>query len=67
MKSKIILKLRMRFFSPLNVEDFLKKTSIVYYSREKLQESYRDIERFALAEHLDAHARSAVIRFEDEN
>ena len=56
-----------RFFSPLNVEDFLKKTSIVYYSREKLQESYRDIERFALAEHLDAHARSAVIRFEDEN
>ena len=56
-----------RFFSPLNVEDFLKKTSIVYYSREKLQESYRDIERFALAEYLDAHARSAVIRFEDEN
>lgn len=54
-----------RFFSPLTVQDFLKKTSIVHYSREKLQESYRDIERFALAEELGAHARSATIRFED--
>ena len=54
-----------RFFSPLTVQDFLKRTSVIYYSREKLQESYRDIQRFALAEELGAHARSATIRFED--
>lgn len=54
-----------RFFSPLTVQDFVKKTSIVHYSRKKLEQSYKDIERFALAEELDAHARSATIRFED--
>ena len=54
-----------RFFSPLTVQDFLKRTSIVYYSREKLASSYEDIARFARAEKLEAHARSAEIRFLD--
>ena len=54
-----------RFFSPLTVQDFLKRTSIVYYSREKLAASYEDIARFARAEKLEAHARSAEIRFLD--
>ena len=54
-----------RFFSPLNVMDFVKKSSIVYYSQEKLKESYQDIARFARAEELEAHARSASIRFEE--
>lgn len=54
-----------RFFSPLTVQDFIKRTSIVYYSRKKLAAAYEDIARFARAEKLEAHARSAEIRFLD--
>ena len=53
-----------RFFSPLNVDDFVKKSSIVYYSREALEAVHEDIEKFAKAEHLTAHANSIHVRFE---
>ncbi len=55
-----------RFFSPLNVDDFVKKSSIIYYSREALQEIHRDVIRFARAEQLTAHANSIAVRFEKE-
>lgn len=53
-----------RFFSPLNVDDFMKKSSIVYYSREALEAVHEDIEAFAKAEQLTAHANSIHVRFE---
>ncbi len=53
-----------KFFSPLSVDDFLKKSSIIAYSREALEEVHRDIEQFAEAEHLTAHANSIKVRFE---
>ena len=53
-----------RFFSPLNVDDFLKKTSIISYSREALEEVHKDIELFAGREGLTAHANSIKVRFE---
>lgn len=54
-----------KFFSPVNVDDFLKKTSIISYSREALQAVHKDIERFAESEGLTAHANSIKVRFED--
>lgn len=56
-----------RFFSPVSVDDFIKKSSIIYYSREALQRVNKDIEYFAKAEQLTAHANSIAVRFEDEN
>ncbi len=53
-----------KFFSPLGVDDFVKKSSIIYYSREALEKAHRDIEAFAEAEHLTAHANSIKVRFE---
>ncbi len=53
-----------RFFSPVNVDDFVKKTSIISYSREALQAVHQDIEKFAESEGLTAHANSIKIRFE---
>ncbi|MCD8084628.1 MAG: histidinol dehydrogenase, partial [Clostridiales bacterium] len=53
-----------RFFSPLGVDDFIKKSSIIYYSRQALEAAHEDIERFAKAEHLTAHANSVHVRFE---
>lgn len=53
-----------KFFSPLNVDDFMKKSSIVYYSREALENVHSDIESFAKAEQLTAHANSIHVRFE---
>lgn len=55
-----------RFFSPLSVDDFIKKSSIINYSRELLKAAKDDIVRFAEAEGLAAHARSVAIRFESE-
>ena len=55
-----------RFFSPLSVDDFIKKSSIIGYSREALADIHRDIEAFAQAEHLTAHANSIKVRFEEE-
>lgn len=54
-----------KFFSPLNVDDFLKKTSIISYSREALQAVHEDIELFAESEGLTAHANSIKVRFEE--
>ena len=54
-----------KFFSPLSVDDFLKKSSIIAYSREALEEVHRDIEQFAEAEQLTAHANSIRVRFEN--
>jgi histidinol dehydrogenase len=56
-----------RFFSPLSVDDFVKKSSVIYYSKEMLRDVYQDIALFAKSEGLDAHAKSALIRFEEEN
>ncbi len=53
-----------KFFSPLSVDDFIKKSSIISYSREALQAIHTDIESFATAEHLTAHANSIHVRFE---
>lgn len=55
-----------KFFSPLSVDDFIKKSSIVYYSREALGKIHKDIEQFAKAEQLTAHANSVAVRFENE-
>ena len=54
-----------KFFSPVNVDDFLKKSSIISYSREALEKIHTDIERFAISEGLTAHANSIAVRFED--
>ena len=53
-----------RFFSPLSVDDFIKKSSIIAYSREALEAVHEDIEQFAKAERLTAHANSIKVRFE---
>lgn len=56
-----------RFFSPLNVDDFLKKTSIISYSRPALEKIHQDIECFAENEGLTAHANSIRVHFEKED
>lgn len=53
-----------KFFSPLSVDDFVKKSSIIYYSREALEPVCEDIIKFAEAEQLTAHANSIRVRFE---
>jgi len=53
-----------KFFSPLSVDDFIKKTSIISYSREALEPIHKDIIQFATAERLTAHANSIAVRFE---
>ena len=52
-----------KFFSPVNVDDFIKKTSIISYSREALEKVHKDIEKFADSEGLTAHANSIKVRF----
>ncbi|MGL5435423.1 MAG: histidinol dehydrogenase [Lachnospiraceae bacterium] len=54
-----------KFFSPLSVDDFVKKSSIIYYSKEALEPVHKDIEQFAEAEQLTAHANSIRVRFEE--
>ena len=56
-----------KFFSALSVDDFVKKSSIVYYSRAALKEIHKDIIQFATSEQLTAHANSIAVRFEEEN
>lgn len=53
-----------KFFSPLGVDDFIKRTSVISYSREALERDHEDIERFAKSEGLTAHANSVAVRFE---
>ena len=53
-----------KFFSPLNVDDFMKKTSLISYSKEALEQAHQDIELFAKKEGLTAHANSIHVRFE---
>ena len=53
-----------KFFSALSVDDFIKKSSIISYSREALEPIHKDIEKFATAEQLTAHANSIRVRFE---
>ncbi len=55
-----------RFFSPLSVDDFIKKSSIIAYSKAALEAVHEDIERFANAEQLTAHANSIKVRFSQE-
>lgn len=54
-----------KFFSPLNVDDFMKKTSIISYSKDALEKVHKEIELFAEKEGLTAHANSIKVRFED--
>ena len=56
-----------KFFSALSVDDFIKKTSIIYSSREALKALHEDVETFANAEGLTAHANSIHVRFEEED
>ncbi|MBQ7923665.1 MAG: histidinol dehydrogenase, partial [Clostridia bacterium] len=61
-----------KFSSPLSVDDFIKKSSFIYYTEEALQQVGEKVNTFARREQLDAHARSAVVRFrrdfwDDEN
>ena len=56
-----------KFFSPLSVDDFIKKSSIISYSREALEKIHTDIERFAEAEQLSAHANSVRVRFDGQD
>ena len=53
-----------KFFSPLSVDDFIKKSSIISYSKNALEAVHTDIETFANAEYLTAHAKSIHVRFE---
>lgn len=53
-----------KFFSPLSVDDFIKKSSIISYSKDALEKIHTDIEKFAGAEHLTAHANSIKVRFD---
>ncbi len=53
-----------KFFSPLGVDDFIKKSSIIAYSKEALEPIYKDIVQFATSEQLTAHANSIKVRFE---
>ncbi len=55
-----------RFSSPLSVDDFVKKSQFTYYTKEALSEVYDEVAYFANKEGLDAHAKSATIRFEEE-
>ena len=55
-----------KFFSPLNVDDFMKKTSSISYSKDALKKVHKDIELFAKEEGLTAHANSIKVRFENE-
>lgn len=54
-----------KFFSPLSVDDFIKKSSIISYSREALEKVHTNIEQFAECEKLTAHANSIKVRFEN--
>lgn len=56
-----------KFFSPLGVDDFIKRSSIIYYSREALKPLSEDIIKFANTEHLTAHANSIRVRFEEDD
>ena len=53
-----------KFFSPLGVDDFMKRQSLISYSRKALEEIHEDIEKFAECEQLTAHANSIAVRFE---
>jgi histidinol dehydrogenase len=56
-----------RFFSLLSVEDFVKKTSILFYGREALRQVYRDVADFARMEGLTAHANAMEVRFDKDD
>ena len=55
-----------RFFSPLSVDDFVKRSSVIYYSQDELKKVYQTVAALADSEDLAAHARSVRIRFEEQ-
>ncbi|MBQ1514604.1 MAG: histidinol dehydrogenase, partial [Lachnospiraceae bacterium] len=55
-----------KFFSPLSVDDFIKKTSVICYTEDALRAVHDEIEEFAHCEQLDAHANAIHVRFENE-
>ena len=56
-----------RFFSPLSVDDFVKKSSIIFYRKEALRKTYKDVARFARMEGLKAHANAMEVRFDSDD
>ena len=55
-----------RFYSPLSVDDFVKKMQFSYFTKEALEEDYRKVSLFARSEGLTAHARAVEVRFEGD-
>ena len=56
-----------KFFSPLSVDDFIKKSSVIYYSKEALRKVHKDVIKFAESERLTAHANSMAVRFKEKD
>lgn len=56
-----------KFFSPLSVDDFIKKSSVIYYSKSALERVHNDVIKFAEAERLTAHANSMAVRFREKD
>ena len=56
-----------KFFSPLSVDDFIKKSSVIYYSKEALHKVHKDVIKFAESERLTAHANSMAVRFKEKD
>ena len=56
-----------KFFSPLSVDDFIKKSSVIYYSKEALEKVHKDVIKFAESERLTAHANSMAVRFKEKD
>lgn len=56
-----------KFFSPLNVDDFMKKSSVIYYTKDALSDAKDDIQKFAKSEGLTAHANSIRVRFDEDD
>lgn len=56
-----------KFFSPLNVDDFMKKSSVIYYTKDALSAAKDDIQKFAKSEGLTAHANSIRVRFDEDD
>ena len=56
-----------KFFSPLSVDDFIKKSSVIYYSKDALYKVHEDVIKFAQSERLTAHANSMAVRFKEED
>ena len=55
-----------RFFSPLNTSDFIKKISVINFTKKAFEKCYKDVSSFALSEQLKCHSESALVRFSED-